>query len=272
MGRTIHNIRRTHHKKISLAALVIGALLLLTPAYLYFTEPPEEIPPEPAFEGGVERQPPSYEAESEEKGESELPPLAQSDALLRESAAALSSHPDWANWLSPEQLIRRFVLFTDNAASGNLPRKSLNFLAPKTGFSAIRNGDALHLDPASYERYDAFADVIASIDIEAAAEIFRTFHPLLEEAFAELGYPDRSFDETLDDALEMIRSAPRIEGDIALVHPSAMYKFKDPKLEKLNRIHKQLIRMGPENTLKIQQAAGRFSAAVSRKKSRGTEP
>ena len=37
-----------------------------------------------------------------------------------------------------------------------------------------------------------------------------------------------------------------------------MYKFADPQLEELNDIQKQLIRMGPNNTFKIQEKLKQF--------------
>jgi len=49
-------------------------------------------------------------------------------------------------------------------------------------------------------------------------------------------------------------ATPLVEGEIRLVAPSAMYKFADPELESLRPIQKLLIRMGPENQLKVQAA------------------
>ena len=85
----------------------------------------------------------------------------------------------------------------------------------------------------------------------------------MEQAFAELGYANRSFHDTLMQAFEVLLSAPIVKGDIELVRPSVFYKFADPDLERALPAHKQLFRMGPENTRKLQAKIRQLQTALS---------
>src|SRR5262245_54905957 len=59
-----------------------------------------------------------------------LPPLAESDALVRSLAGGLSPHASLAEWLAKEGNIERFVAAVDAVASGETPRPLLLFLSP----------------------------------------------------------------------------------------------------------------------------------------------
>ena len=52
----------------------------------------------------------------------------------------------------------------------------------------------------------------------------------------------------------MVQDAPVGEGEIRLVRPLLSYEFEDQELEALTMVEKQLLRMGPNNTGKIQAA------------------
>jgi hypothetical protein len=77
--------------------------------------------------------------------------------------------------------------------------------------------------------------------------------PLFDAAYAELGYPGRSFDNALRQAISNVLDAQVVGGTILLTQPSVNYHFADPRLENLSDLEKLLIRMGPENTGKVQQ-------------------
>ncbi|MGZ8931621.1 MAG: DUF3014 domain-containing protein, partial [Methylosarcina sp.] len=63
-------------------------------------------------------------------------------------------------------------------------------------------------------------------------------------------------------AAEII-SAPIRTERLAVVRPSVHYKFADPALEALNPVHKQMLRLGPENTKIIQNKLRRLVEALS---------
>jgi hypothetical protein len=102
-------------------------------------------------------------------------------------------------------------------------------------------------------------DTFTSLDTDAAYALYRLLSPLFQQAYAEIGFRDRSFDDTLRSAISNVLRAEEIEGPFQLVKPSVMYLYADASIENLQEVHKLLIRMGPENTAKIKAKLQDFS-------------
>ena len=182
-----------------------------------------------------------------------LPLLDDSDQLIRDGAVSLTRHEGINTWLGSDELIRKFVAFADNVAHGQVAKSTVRALAPKGPFLARPVGDQVfEMDPASYDRYDRFVDIAISVDSRRAAEFYHLLRPLVEEAYGELGYGDRAFDDVVFQSAARLLETPVIEEPIRLVRPVVMYRYEDEKLENLSAAQKQMIRMGPENTRKLQ--------------------
>ena len=195
--------------------------------------------------------------------EVKLPPLAESDAFLREKLASLSSQPYLALLLEPDDLARKFVVSVANIAEGTSPRKQITHVRPEENFTALETAQRTVIDPKSYARYDDAAELFASLDASAVAGLYRLLEPLLDEAHAELGLSDRSgFKDTLSRAIAVLRAAPVVEGPIRIRAVNVNYAFEDPELEKLSSAQKHLVRMGPENTRRIQKKLGEIQNAL----------
>jgi hypothetical protein len=218
------------------------------------TPPQMVVPPEAMPEAGPE--------ESPAPAPIVLPPLDESDKLLRGFAGRLSSDGFPASWLASEDLIRRFVVAVDNIADGSSPRNHMPFVKIRGEFSVAERGGRVYLDPAGYRRYDGFADVAAGVDAVEWARLYRELHPLFQEAYEDLGYPDRQLDDTLRRAIERLLGTPVVEGDILLMSQEGAYYFEDPALEGLGGAEKHLLRMGPANTRKIQGLLRALEAAL----------
>ena len=238
-------------RKPGLLPVGIVVALLLIGAGFYFLywnraapepTPVAEAPPEPIETEVVEEAAPPIE----------LPPLGESDALLRDLVAKLSSNPRLASWLLPDNLIRRFTMIVDNIAEGVSPRAHLLFLETDEEFRVIERAGSTYIDPASYSRYDTVGKIFASLDAEGSAELYRTVKPLIDEAYTEVGRPDQSFDETLTLAMRQLLETPVPEDSIEVVPRIATYGFANPRLESLTAAQKHFFRMGPDNVLRIQ--------------------
>ena len=207
-------------------------------------ERPIEITPLPAPREEISQ---SYQLEGE------LPLLGESDdpfkAHLRLLAGALP-----VSWLAGDQLIQKIVLQVDNAANGDVVYQHSPLLAPTGALSVIQTEEEgiYLLDTSSYSRYNLYADFMAELDQELLLAFYRYYEPLLDQAYIKLGNEPDRFRSVLVTALERIANTPRIEGEIRLTRPLLSYEFEDLELENLSMAEKQLIRMGPENTQKIQ--------------------
>jgi hypothetical protein len=222
-------------------------------------DPEPEPPTAPVIEVPIEEGKPDFV----------LPLLDDSDQLIRDGAVSLSRHEGVNAWVAPNQLIRKFVAFTDNVARGQVAKEPIRSLAPEGPFLVQKRDEKTFLlDPASYSRYTPFVEVAGSVDARRAAEFYHLLRPLVQIAYAELGYANQNFDDVMFQAIGRLLETPIITGEIRLIQPVVMYKFEDPKLESLSAAQKQLIRMGPKNTLllrvKISEIALELRAILNR--------
>ncbi|MCP5046310.1 MAG: DUF3014 domain-containing protein [bacterium] len=188
--------------------------------------------------------------------------LNNSDKQVRELLKDSSSHGDFDRWLRVNNLIRKCVAVVDNISNGVSPNAHLIFLSPPGKFKVLRREEKIILDPQSYIRYQPAAMVLASLDASKLTAQLRQLMPVMEEAYRELGYPDKRFGEALSDAFEVLLKTPVMTEDILLEEKVTSYAFADDRLEALNDVQKQLIRMGPRNTGKILQKIRELRAAL----------
>jgi len=192
----------------------------------------------------------------------DVPPLDQSDPIVRELVKQITSHPKIAAWLTTEQLIRTFTVAVDNVSGGLTPAGRLRVWRPSSGFETVVRGRGLQVAPRSYERYDDLADAAASIDADGAARLYATLKPRIEEAYRDLGYPDTSFDRTLERAIVSLLRTPAPDGAEQLEPKGIGYAFVDPALEGLTAAQKQLLRTGPRNVRIVQTSLRRIALAL----------
>jgi DUF3014 family protein len=72
-------------------------------------------------------------------------------------------------------------------------------------------------------------------------------YPLFQQAYQELGYPKKYFNDRLVQVIDHMLATPSIKEPVALVRPKVLYEFEDPELEDLSAGQKIMIRIGPEN-------------------------
>jgi hypothetical protein len=176
-----------------------------------------------------------------------LPPLPQTDPIVRELVARLSSHPTIAAWLATKGLIANFTLVTLTIAEGRTPATLLPSIAPRGRFRATSARDGLFVDPRSYERYNPHADAIAALDATATASLYLTLKPRIADAYKELGFPDGDFDRVLERAIGVLLHTPTLDEKAALSAKGVTYAYSDPALQSLSPAQKQLLRLGPRN-------------------------
>jgi hypothetical protein len=218
---------------------------------------PSEPEAAPAPEPEVEPEPAAPPAPPEA-----LPPRGESDALVRDLARAVSSHPLFLATLKEAGLIDRFVLIVDSLAEGNVPRRELAFLKPQGQFLVLGREPEQRIDPASYPRYDALAEAIASLDAGQAVAAYRRVAALCEDSYRALGYPEGGFEQRIRAALALLLSTPVLDEDPAVVPETKRYEFADPALESLSEAQKQLLRMGPANAKRVTSKLREIQAAL----------
>ena len=192
-----------------------------------------------------------------------VPPLDDSDPLVRQLVGTLSSHPSVAAWLATDGLIRNFTVVVANIAEGRSPSTHLRSVKPSGSFSVGTRGGAQFVEPRSFQRYDALADAVASIDPAGSARLYATLKPRIEEAAGELGYAPGSFDRMLEKAIATLLLTPDGASGVAM-HPRGAvgYAYADEGLESLSGAQKHLLRMGPRNERLIKDKLREIAAAL----------
>lgn len=248
-----------------LAVGILAVLAVIAALYYFFvvkkpalTSPAEPVPAAvlPAESGGAPA------ATGLEPLAFPAVPLASSDAVVRQFAAALSADPDFAKWLLAGDIIRTFVVSVDNVANGLSPKPHIGFFSPAGDFRVSRTRAGTVIDPGAYARYEAVTRVALSLDPTAAARLYRAVEPLVQEAYNELGYPGVDFDDTLVRAMAELLETPVVEGPVRLEPKVLSYALSDPALEGLSQAQKQLLRMGPAGVRAVQDKIRAVAAAL----------
>ncbi len=251
-----------------LGLLIIGAGLLYwwyymrPPAPVPVVEPPKtqepSPPPPPAEPKPVEEKEPAPEPAVT------LPALDQSDDFVKQTIKGLSPHGKIADWMKIKNIIRVITAAVDNIARGKSPRAHLGFLFYGQVFSVGEKGGKLYLHPKSYERYNLLADAFVTLNTGRVVQAYGKLKPLFQEAYRELGYPQKDFHSTLIRAIQRVLEAPVVEREVLLKEEGkgVNYLYVDDGLEDMNEVQKHLLRMGPKNTRKIQQKLREIAQAL----------
>ena len=193
----------------------------------------------------------------------DLPRLNDSDSFVAEKISELSSGTSLLGYLVDEQLVRRAVVLVENISRGQYPQTALPY-KPIVEDMQVSSDDGrlFTMEAASYTRFDAAVAAFVALDTEQTVGLYRLLSPLLQQAYAEIGFRDAEFEQALIKAIDAVLSAPEIEGPFQLVKPSVMYLYADTRLEELANMNKQLIRLGPENSARLKAKLREFKQAL----------
>jgi hypothetical protein len=184
--------------------------------------------------------------------QTDLPALDESDGDMLGWLTELFGAQAVADLIVPERLIRNIVVTIDN-----IPRQQLfpqqRPLQPTPGaFVTTGTEDEITLAPENYDRYAAVMLLVRNTDPRVPAALYRRFRPLFQQAYEDLGYPSRSFQERLIEVIDHLLATPEVRDPVRLVQPRVMYEYADPQLQALSAGQKVLIRMGAANAAVVK--------------------
>jgi len=265
---SIRNPASARHNKVWLMGLLAALIPIAIAIYFLFVWQPQNstqtnspVIPETQIQAPVSAPVPAIDTESKtgvaaatDFAGSPLPELNESNDAVLQALGNLYAGDEWLSWITTDEALRKLVVVIDNIADGKIARKYISIPKPKQPFKVNEKGQREFFQATSYDRYNHYIDIFDSMDVDLMAATYRYFSPLLEQAFAELGYPNRTFHSTVMRAIEVLLDAPIIQSkELELTHTSVLYKYADPKLERLSDVHKQILRMGPRNTAIAQR-------------------
>jgi hypothetical protein len=193
-----------------------------------------------------------------------LPKLPDSDARVTKALIELFGGKNVAAYMHPDGIVRRFVTTVDNLAREQAPPSAWPVLP--TGQRFITDGQQGQVQTIAANnaaRYNAVVLLAESVDPAKAAAVYAKLYPLFQQAYEELGYPGRYFNDRLIAVIDHLLQAPEpkgpvevrlveVKGDVPSTRPWVRYEYADPKLESLSSGQKIMVRMGPENERKVK--------------------
>lgn len=193
-----------------------------------------------------------------------LPALAESDAYMQAALTELLGKKNVLTFLQLDGFARRVVATVDNLGREHAPPMVWP-VNPTPGRFSTRGqaatGETIH--PDNSQRYTPFVLFVEAVDTAQAVKLYVRLYPLFQQAYEELGFPKRYFNDRLVAVIDQLLAAPVQDGPVAVSlvevkgpvpseRPWVRYEFTDPKLETLSAGQKMLIRMGPVNHRRLR--------------------
>lgn len=197
-----------------------------------------------------------------------LPALDESDTWFSTKLPTLTWRKELLKLVVTDDMIRRFVVFTDNFSQGTLAYEHTPLVTPNTKFTALEQetakGTQWQWDESSTRRFSMYVDLLRSMDSEMLVQWYGELKPLIDQAYAELGYPEQDFTDKLQNAITKVLDMEIPKTQPELERPSVMYKYKDESLESLDDAEKLLLRIGKENLLVIKSVMLEINEKLAR--------
>ena len=181
-----------------------------------------------------------------------VPPLTESDQAVQEALGAPLGKRAVGDLVISKDIARRIVATVDNLPRQKAGTQLLPVKAPARRMITSRNGEVVTLSPANYARYTPYVRLAQAVDVKQLVALYVHFYSLFQQAYEELGYPKKYFNDRLVEAIDDLLAAPDVHGSVELVRPKVMYQFANPELEELSAGQKVLIRIGPQNAAAIK--------------------
>jgi hypothetical protein len=208
----------------------------------------------------------SHPIPGEVNGAAALPALNDSDQVTHDSLAGVVSRNSVDQFLVPQNLVRHIVVTVDN-----LPRHrvavELRPVKPTPGQAVTsKQGEITTLSEANFARYAPLVRMVEGADPKALAVVYERLYPLFQQAYEDLGYPGKYFNDRLVEVIDHLLEAPELSAPIQLVQPKVLWEYADKNLEGRSAGQKLLIRMGPANERAIKAKLREFRAEIVKKK------
>ncbi len=206
----------------------------------------------------------------------DLPPLAESDAVINETIAGLIGESAARRTIVTDALVSRFVATVDALSSAQVPAivlpiepvvGELEATSDESPEYELRTpeGDLIPqyvLDPDNFRRYGNYVEMLEAVNIDDLVANYRSLYPLFQQAWRQLGYGDDDFNARLLEVIEELLETQQSAEPVRLLKPEAVYTFRNQELEALTAGQKTLIRMGSANAARVKAWLRELRAAI----------
>ena len=181
-----------------------------------------------------------------------LPVLAESDSFMLDALAGLVGNKSLMKFFHTEKIIHNIVATIDNLPRSRAPMSVMPVEPAPGKFITAGTKDDLAISPDNAARYSAYVKISDAINTRKLVEVYVRLYPLFQQAYEELGYPKKYFNDRLIQTLDNLLDTPVIKEPIKIVQPSVYYQFADPDLEERSTGQRILMRIGNRNAERIK--------------------
>jgi hypothetical protein len=185
-------------------------------------------------------------------GQPVLPKLSESDEFMLGILTGLVGNKSLMNLFYTKQIIHNIVATIDNLPRRHLPINVMPVKRVHGQFITEGPENDKTISPKNAARYLAYVKIAELIDAQKLGEVYVRLYPLFQQAYEELGYPKKYFNDRLLVVLDHLLAAPDLNEPVKLVQPNVFYVYADPDLEARSAGQKILMRVGSKNEAEIK--------------------
>lgn len=163
---------------------------------------------------------------------------------------------------------RKFVATVDNLGRSHAPPAAWPTNPTEGRFTVQTYDGATVVSSDNGLRYTPLVLLLESTNLGVAVDLYVRMYPVLQQAYVDLGYPNRQFNDRLLQVINHLLATPsapqamavqltEVKGPIPSLRPWVRYEFADPALESLSAGQKIMLRVGSvnQNRLKAKLSA-----------------
>ena len=269
---------------VRIGAVAVLALVLACVGawfWLFQTEAQPAPPaPQPVAIGPPVTEAPAVQASAPEP---EGPPALEATSQVRASVpppdaeatlSELFGNKAVLSLLQTHDFPRRFVATVDNLGRSHASAR-LWPVNPAAGrFMVERRGDTDLISADNGLRYTPYLLLLETVDMRQLAAAYVRLYPLFQQAYVDLGFPKRHFNDRLVEVIDLLLATPEPAGPIAVQLPTingpiqperpwVLYEFEDPALQALPSGQRLLLRLGPVNERRLKGRLHEFRRLVT---------
>lgn len=204
-----------------------------------------------------------------------LPAADKADAYVGAALVDLLGRKAVLTFLSTDRFAARLVATVDNLDRPHAAARLWPVNPTPAKFGTVNAADGSVIGAENARRYTPFVQFIAAADTARAVALYKQLYPLFQKAYEELGYPGKYFNDRLVGVIDHLLETPlpagplkvkltEVKGPIESATPWVRHEYADPALEARSSGQKILLRVGPENALRLKAKLAELRRGIAR--------
>ena len=182
-----------------------------------------------------------------------LPKLRESDKFMYDALSGLVNSKWLMKWFHSSRIIHNIVATVDNLPRRRAPMSVMPIRRAHGKFITEGPEENLSVSPKNAARYRYYMRIADAIDAKQAVELYVRIYPLFQDAYEQLGFPHKYFNDRLMYVIDNLLAAPNVKEPVKLVQPNVFFLYADPDLESRSIGQRIMMRIGSRNEAKLKK-------------------